>query len=57
MMNMLLLDHFYPVAPYRRVQKEERKRRVIVYGFGRSLRSAIGCQREWSNVEEQKWPY
>ena len=40
--NLLLLNHFYPVMSYRRVQKESDE--FIVYG--RSLWSAISCQRK-----------
>ena len=36
----LLLNHLYPAI-------SKGKRRIIVYGFGHSLWSAIGCQRKW----------
>ena len=40
MINLLLFNNFCPVISYRRVQKERRRRRVIVYYIGHSLWSA-----------------
>ena len=45
--NWLLLNHFYPVV-YRRVQTESGK--LSYTRFGRSLWSAIGCQRKILNL-------
>ena len=43
--NLLLLNNFYPyhIVP----TSSKRERRIIVYGFGHSLWSAISCQRKW----------
>ena len=43
--NLLLVNNFYSVISYRRVQKESGK--LFYIRFGRSLRSAINCQRKW----------
>ena len=53
----LLLSNFYPVID-RRIQK---RRRIVIYGVGHSLWSAIGCQRERLKGGEQQrtsswWP-
>ena len=45
----LLLNNFRPVISYRRVQKGKESERIIVHGFGDSLRS---CQREWLKIEK-----
>ena len=50
--NLLLLNNFYPVITYRRVQKESG--RVVVYGLGHSLWSAISCQRKWFNCPRKR---
>ena len=43
--NVLLLNNFYPVISYRRVQKESDE--LFYIRFSHSLRSAISCQRKW----------
>ena len=45
--NLLLLDRFYPVISYRRVQRERRRKLLHAVRYGHSLRSAISCQRKW----------
>ena len=44
MINLLLLNNFYPAMSYRRVRNDSDE-------LGHSLRSAIGCQRKWLNEE------
>ena len=44
--NLLLLNHFYPVTSYRRIRKK-RKATNCCIRFGHSLWSAISCQRRW----------
>ena len=44
--NLLLFSHFYPVILYRRVQRKKKATNYYIQ-FGRSLWSAISCQRKW----------
>ena len=52
MMSLLLLDNFYPVTSYRRVQKQKKTTNSSVYVVGHSLWSAIDCQRKWLIVRK-----
>ena len=45
--NLLLLNNFYPVVSYRRKKK---KAKIYCLQFGHSLWSAISCQRKWLNI-------
>ena len=51
MVNLLLLNRFYPVMV---VTSLKRERRIVVHGFGHSLRSAISCQRKVINGKRTK---
>ena len=44
MISLLLLNHFYPVASHRRVQKKK-QRRIIVYGSVTPLQSAVASDQ------------
>ena len=46
--NLLLLSNLYPVTSYQRVQKESDE--LLYIRFGRSLWSAISCQRNLVNT-------
>ena len=48
MINLLLVNHFYPVM-YRR-KFEKKAANYCIYSFGHSLWSAISCQRKRSTA-------
>ena len=48
--NVLLLNNFYLVMSYRRVQKKKEATNYCIR-FGHSLWSAISCQRKWLKEE------
>ena len=52
MRNLLPLDNFYPVIYRTDEFKRKRKRRIVVYGFGHSLRSANQLPAQGVKSEE-----
>ena len=55
MISSLLLNHFYPVVSYRRVRKEKRKRRIVVYGSVARYGPRTSCKGV--NVAARLWQW